>query len=704
MDNADALKWDSLREDLILLQGPSNQVGAPTWILQDPSAGKFYRLGWLDFEILKRWHFSHAAKILQDIAQSTPLKPSAEDIVNLYKFLKASYLLNMRSEEDTKTLIDAQDLKIQDGWIKKILKNYLFFRVPLVRPDALLNKMKKPCAWMFTNAAFFMVFFAATLGAYLVFRDFNNFIAGFTYLQSPTGLIAGFLTLAFAKVIHEFGHGIACKHYGCRVPTMGVAFIVLWPLLWTNTTDAWRLREKNKRLSIDGAGIMAELAMAAIASILWAISPPGFFKDAMHMLAGITWIMTLFVNLNPFMRFDGYYLLSDYLDIPNLQERSFTLAKRWMRSVLWGIEEDKVTHFSPRTEKWLIIYAYGTWIYRFFLFLGIALLVYHLFFKALGVFLMVVEIWWFIARPINNELSYWIKNKKTMTFTSKRKAIFIGGFTGALCLLFIPWSNTASAPAIIKSKTEVPIFIDQAGILKESHVTSGQNVRQGDILFTLHNPDNIHQVNLVTNKKTILEQELKNKSTDQAFYRDASLLQDELMELEAEVKLKQIDNQKLIIRAPTEGIITDIPETVQQSSWLARKEFMGLIKSNESQIEAFVTESQIDRVSVGAAATFYNHHIGKSFQGVVQRIDLYPVKDIPYKELTSDYGGDIVMKVTTQGSMPTERHYKVVIELSEHISLSRTSVGTLKIQSKPRSIFTTLSRNIMSILIQESAL
>ncbi|MFK7840320.1 MAG: hypothetical protein AB8B83_08330, partial [Bdellovibrionales bacterium] len=361
------IQWESLREDLILLPGPPAQNGAPTWSLQDPSSGSFFRIGKLEFEILKRWHHHDAQKIINDILNTTLLKPSANDIEGFYTFLKSSCLLKSQTPEHTKNLLHIKTSKKTGGSVQTILKNYIFFRINLIKPDAILSRLLPYCTFLFQSVFLKCVLIMAAIGAFLVFRDFESFLTGFHVFQSPSGLIAGFIALGFAKIIHEFAHAITCKFYGCRVPKMGVAFIVLWPLLWTDTTDAWRLTDRKKRLAIDGAGMIAELSLAAIASILWALLPAGALKDAMHMLAGITWIMTLFVNLNPFMRFDGYYLLSDALDFPNLQDRSFKLAKTFMRRCLWGFKQDYAEPIQPRLKNWLIIYAYLTWIYRFFL-------------------------------------------------------------------------------------------------------------------------------------------------------------------------------------------------------------------------------------------------------------------------------------------------------------------------------------------------
>ncbi len=151
----------------------------------------------------------------------------------------------------------------------------------------------------------------------------------------------------------------------------------------------------------------AELMLAAFALNLWLLLPPGQIQGAVFALAAVTWIATLAVNLNPFMRFDGYYLLSDALEVENLQDRSFDLARWQLRKTLFGLRESCPEGLPDRLRNFLIFYAWGTWIYRLILFIGIAVLVYYMVFKALGIFLMAAEIIFFILLPIWREFRRW---------------------------------------------------------------------------------------------------------------------------------------------------------------------------------------------------------------------------------------------------------------------------------------------------------
>ena len=181
------------------------------------------------------------------------------------------------------------------------------------------------------------------------------------------------------KIAHELGHAIVAKHYGLRVSSMGVALLVLFPVLYTDNTDAWRLTDQRKKLQIVLAGLMVEFHIALLALFSWTVVEDGPLRSAAFFLATSSLVGSLLVNLSPFMRFDGYYALADF-GMQNLQPRAFELARWQVRQWLFGLPENPPA-FSATKHYFLVFYSFATWIYRFFLFLGIALLVYFFAFK-----------------------------------------------------------------------------------------------------------------------------------------------------------------------------------------------------------------------------------------------------------------------------------------------------------------------------------
>jgi putative peptide zinc metalloprotease protein len=383
-----------LREDLVLLSSANNRDGSPTWVVQDPIRNKFIKIGWLEFELLSRWQENPVA-VLQDLCADTDLRPSLNDVLGFAQFLKKEGLIQWSRLEDINVARASPGKPGMGDW-RWWLHNYLFFRIPLTRPDHVLASWTLRLRWLFSPVFLSLILISSILGLGLAARQWEVFSQTFVDSLTVSGFVSFALALMFAKILHELGHAFVATRYGIKVAHMGVAFLVLWPMLYTDTSESWRLREPRKRLHIAIAGIAVEASLAGLSLLGWALTPPGALKSAFFYLATTSLVMTLALNLSPFMRFDGYFVVSDALNMPNLHERSGALARTWLRRLLLGWKEPWPESFVLPVRRALVAFALGTWAYRFFLFLGIAVAVYLMFFKALGVFLFSVEIIWFL--------------------------------------------------------------------------------------------------------------------------------------------------------------------------------------------------------------------------------------------------------------------------------------------------------------------
>ena len=332
-----------MRQDIQSLPGSTETDGSPTWSLHDPVNNRFFRIGWLEFELLSRWQSGDAETVLQQVNNGTTLHADLSHVMELLDFLKTNQLIQARGKQAITELYDKAmtGRKHIASWL---LQNYLFLRIPLVRPDSFLTRTLPWIRFVFTRGFALTLVATTLLGIYLVMRQWDSFQQTFLYFFTLEGMLLFAVAIFIAKVIHELGHAYTAKRYGIRVPTMGIALLVLWPVLYTDTSEAWKLPDRRQRLAIAAAGMAAELALAAIATLLWSFLPDGPLRAAIFMIATTSWVITLFINLNPFLRFDGYYLLSDFLEVQNLQDRSFALGK-------WKLRQVDTGHQRPATRR-----------------------------------------------------------------------------------------------------------------------------------------------------------------------------------------------------------------------------------------------------------------------------------------------------------------------------------------------------------------
>ena len=392
-----------LRQELSLTSGAATPDDAPTWMLHDPAANRFFQIGWPAFEMLSRWSLDDPQAIVASVNAETTLTLTLDDFEALVRTLQQQHLLVSTNADDTGRLGRyAQASKLSHAmWL---LKHYLMIRVPLWRPMPFLRRFARYAEIAYRPAFWAVVALMALTGLVLVSRRWDEFIHTFHGYADLRGLVAIGLALGCAKVLHEFGHAFTAHRYGCRVPTMGVALLVMVPVLYTDTTEAWKVPGRAERLRIGAAGMLTELALAAFATLAWSVLPDGPMRAGAFLLATTTWIGTLTINASPFMRFDGYFLLSDWLDMPNLHDRAFAFGRWWLHERLFGFGDPQPEPCAPRRRRFLIAFSFATWLYRLAVFFSIALVVYHAFFKAMGLALFCVEFGWFIARPIVREV------------------------------------------------------------------------------------------------------------------------------------------------------------------------------------------------------------------------------------------------------------------------------------------------------------
>jgi putative peptide zinc metalloprotease protein len=544
-----------------------------------------------------------------------------------------------------------------------LLKNYLYLRVRLIDPDRFLTAAQPFVGWMYTRSFLVMLGGLALLGFYLVGLRWETYTHNFMHLFSLKGAFEVGVALAFAKVVHEMGHGLTAKRFGCRVPGMGVAFLVLWPMLWTDATNAWRLVDRRRRLLIDAAGMMAEIILAVVASLLWSVLPDGPARTAAFLLSGSTWIITIVVNINPLMRFDGYYLFGDWLGEPNLMQRAFSLARWWLRELLFGIGDPPPEPLPASRQRTLIIYGIASWIYRFTLFLGIGLLVYHLTFKVLGVFLMSVEVGWFIVRPVLSELQVWRRRITSVGWT-RRSVITAIGASGIVALLAVPWQGSISAPALLRAARQLPVLTAEGGQLV-SGTANDTSVTKGEVLFVLRSPDLAYERMAARDELAGLRVRLAGLSFDAQAADDMPVALGELASAAARFHSAEVQADLLTVHAPFSGVLVDVPRGLRPGVWLPRGEPLGvLIDPRARVVEADVDEADVARVHSGATATFLPENGGAAVKLVVRSVSPTAISALDDRALASVYGGGVAVRPEKDGRLvPEAAVYRVMLDV-----------------------------------------
>jgi putative peptide zinc metalloprotease protein len=682
----------ALRQDLALHPGPDTVEGAPSWTLHDPASNRFFALSWPAFELLSRWRLGSAQAVLEAVHRETPLRVGEAELEGLLQMLAAQHLLVARSAQDTQRL-QAQAGAQRLSAAQWLLKHYLFFRLPLLRPMRWLQRMSPWVAWAFRPAFWWAVAALALLGLVLASRRWDEFAHTFVSYASGPGLLAVGLALSGAKVLHELGHAFTATRFGCRVPAMGVAFLVMWPVLYTDTNEAWKLRSRRQRLAIGAAGMLAEIALASVALLAWGLLPatPAFapLRSGAFLLATTTWMFTLAINASPFMRFDGYFLLSDALRMPNLHERSFALARWCLRERLFGWGDAPPEVFSVARRRGLVAFAFFTWAYRLVLFFGIALLVYHAFFKALGVLLMAVELGWFIARPVWREARGWWQRRAHWRWNraTRRSTLMLGG---ALLLLCWPWSGDLRAPAVLGALQAQALHAPHAAQVVGAVPATGRVVQAGQLLLQLRSPELAAQLARAELQEQQLQWQLAQQPFDDRLRDAGPALRKRWEAAAAETRGLHDELQRLQIRAPFGGTLLEVGDDLRPGAWVRGGERLLLLAAAQgSKVDAYVDESSLDTLRHGAPAVFVPAAPEAPHVRCMQlRADAVPLAVLDQPQLASPYGGEIPAQATPDGRLqPLQPTFHLRLDGCDRADAPRREVrGTVHLAGERRSL------------------
>ena len=693
-----------LRQDLEIFRGNSREDGSPAWLLYDAVRNKYFTVGLTAFRLIKNWRGGEDIQNFEKKINSQGIETTGEEIKSFIGFLQQNNLIIQPQGQGVPFLMQQKN-SLKKSWIMNLIHSYLFFKIPLFTPDEWLGRTLNKVKFLGSKKIRNIIYILGFIGLFFVIQQFENFTKTFLYFFSLKGLMIYFITLVFVKCLHELGHAYIAKYHGCRVSAIGIAFLVFFPFLYTDTTDAWRLRNHKDRLLINFAGILTELHLALIATFVWGVLPEGGLKSAAFFIATTSWISSIAINVSPFMRFDGYYVFSDWLKAENLQPRSFALAKWKVRETLFGFNHKPPEEISPSRRWTFIIYAWSTWVYRFFLFIGIALLVYYFAFKVLGIILFAIEIYWFIMLPIIKEMKQWWMMRSEMKL-NKQTFRTISILTITLMVLFLPWKSSMKIPAVYISEKYSKIYSPYPAKIKSVFITKDQEVEAGQNLIELYSPELDKEINSIRRKILLTKTKINRMSGTSGNMDEYLTYNQRLIALQSELSGLTKTKEKLIIKAPNKGKVKDLV-SLSNEMWVSNlDQLLGIVHYGTGNVKAFIREEQIDRFQENTPAVFIpNDGDHKKIHLISNKLDLSSVNNLPYVALASIHSGPIAIRNFTSGEYqyrPETAHYIADFKLVNKSSIKFELPGYVHVEGNRYSPFVRFFRNVFSVLIRES--
>lgn len=701
--SSNMLPLPPFRRDLKIYMGPEASDGSPTYTVFDPVREEYFKAPWAIATIMKTAKEGMTSiDLIEALKKNTTLRLTEEELQAFYRQAQSMGLLAIPKASEH---LEDEATKEKVGWFQQLIFNYLFFRIPLFNPDPFLTRTYPTIAPLFTSKAMGFYGLIIMWGLSILAINWEMFISTFTYFFNLQGFISYVLALSLMKIIHEFSHAYTAKKYGLRVPSMGVALLVLFPVLYTDVTDAWRLRERRKRLAITGAGVMAELVIAGFALIFWAFLSPGILQSLCFVIASANLLHTLAINLNPAMRFDGYYILSDMMGVENLQTRAFIFLRRSVYSFLFDLHLPWPDSSIRRsTGAMMTLYAAFTALYRVFLYTAIALFIYHEFTKILGVILFLVEIAIFFVWPVVYETSLILKIRHLLTWNIRTK-MTTGILAVFLLWVFIPFPHQHSFSAVTLPSMDQEVYVPHAGRLVELKVKRGEQVKADQVLVVIETPMLTTKLAGLQEDKKILDKKLAiigQKEEYQPFYLEK---QAELGSLDAQIAGMQDLLKQNVIKAIQAGVLYEWDNNLRVGEWLAENQVLGHVAAiGAVDVISYLPERYLDSINKDQKVTFRLRSTGDTIEGVVKEIAPIRAVALSQLQLASIYGGDLPVRDVNKNLVLLESYFTIKVELKGEDKPRFGEVGVIVARTGWTTIVGDFFRWFVALLEQESKL
>lgn len=655
----------SFRPELKLNRAPDESDGTQMYTIYDPLTGKYFKISWVEALIIHECTPDITyGDLTRNVNKKSTAQLSVEDVKDFFAEAAFSNLLirSRTSEELAKEAVDAEPNPF--SWL---LIHYLYLRVPLVNLNRFLDQTLPLLRPFISRTALFLYIIVALSGFLKLIPRIDEYLHTFTYFFNPEGFVAYALAITLVKVVHELSHAYTAKYYGVSVPNVGVAFIVMWPVLYTDVTDGWKLSNRFQRLAISAAGIVAELLLAGLATWGWLLTPPGVLQSAFFVVSSSTWVSTLLVNLNPLMRFDGYYMLGDLWGIDNLQTRAFALARWKWHSALLGMKILPPEQVSPSRERAMIIYALCTWIYRFSLYIFVAIFVYLHFTKLLGVFLFAVEIGVFIIWPVVWEAGELYKMRQFLTWNARSIATFT---VITLCLLWVilPMPHTKYFPSItVPTKNQV-IYVPQDGQVKQIYVKRGQSVAEGAPVIQLYSRQIEAEIQKYKGEADRFKRAMMVAGLNSNTHGEISENKIRLAQANDQLEELYAMQSTLTLKADISGTVYYLMDPLSVNQTLKTDTVIAKIADlRDIQVICYVPENDLEFVEIGAAVKIRLKDEITEVTGKIVKINQHKEDVLEYGQLGSTNKGDLPVNKDAKNTLHLiESYYAVLITLDPH--------------------------------------
>ncbi|MCX6874885.1 MAG: hypothetical protein NTW21_13915 [Verrucomicrobia bacterium] len=638
-------------------------------VLENPLRGQFFRLHPAAYAFVSRLSADRTVEEAWDsVVRVYPeTAPTQQEVVQLLGQLQSAGLLRGELPADSRRLLDRHQ-KAQAKRVRAQLASVTSFKLPLFNPDALLCRLALVGRLAFSWPGLLLWLGVVGAGLKIAADHWPELSAGRAGALDPANLPLLGLVFTVVKIIHELGHGLACRRFGGAVRETGVMFMFLAPFPYIDTTSSWGFRERSKRILVSAAGMLFELFVAAIAVMVWAKAGDPDLRALAYKVVLVASVTTVLFNANPLLRYDAYYMLADWLRVPNLQQRSTQMLGFLCERHLFGVTGAVSPAVTVR-EAWILTtYGMVSNIYRIVLF---ATLIGWIAgeYLILGLLMAAGAAYGMFLRPLAALVRYLGWEPRLGRHRLRAVVVTAGGLGVIIAALWcVPAPRAFRAPGVVESSAPIEIHTGAAGLLERVVAPPGSAVSAGDVLVVCGNP------------------ELEWKKRELQASREGALAEWRRAEVEGEVEvapfvaaLAAVDRdlailttkeERLTVRAPLAGR-WEAPKIHQlQGRWMAQGEQIGRVLGSGGLVfRAVVAEGDASHFFAMPGAMAQVRLRGHADQVMpVLGWHLVPAyrNELPSAALGWEAGGEVEAKADQQGHLrASQPFFEVRAELRD---------------------------------------
>lgn len=690
-------------------------------VVKDALALRYHRLQEEEFALLELLDGRRTLEAVRDAlaARFAPQQFQAGEMSRFIAAMHQAGLLISDAAGQAEPLLSRRRKARRRELLQKCLSP-LAVRLPGIDPTRLFDGVYPAVRWMFTRTAMCIAVLLILAAAMLVAVQYDEVARRLpTYEQffTPSNMLMLMAVLAGIKVVHEFGHGLTCRHFGGECHELGVMFLVFAPCLYCNVSDAWRL-PKRQRIAVGAAGIVVELVLAALAVFGWWFSAPGLFHQLCLAVMVVSGVSTILVNGNPLLRYDGYFILSDLIETPNLAEKSAAVVRHAASRICLGYDLPADPMLPEQRRGWFALYAAASMVYRLVLTFSIMMFLmawlrpYRLevFARTFGL----ISLSSIVAPPLYRFARFAVSANRAKFKVNRTLVTASAAIAVLAAITFVPLPQRVWAALEIEPRDVTHVYVDVAGMVPTEVVEPGTVVAAGTVLARLDNVDLRLEEARLTGRVGELQSQLASLRRERFHDPGAALRVPEVEQsLAATAELlaeKRAELDRLVLRASRDGVVFPPPETpapresalgelphwsglptsqINRGAALAEGTLFCQVGDADAwQALAAVDQTDVGLLAVGQSVAIRIEELPEiHLTGRIEEISRRELVESP-RRLSNKAGGDLATVTDEAGvERPQSATYQVRIALDNSCDLLRIGLrGTARIHVQPEAI------------------